>query len=108
MHPRNQLWHSGGRNWVRGCPLKGRKSSVLQGSRGPPLPHLAASGVHALLSLHPQELLTKAKLVVVLGALYPDHTHTHTEHCLGLRVPPYRKDTDESGGVEKTATSRDG
>ena len=54
------------------------------------------------------------------GALHPDHhhhhhnTHTHTpthpptHHCLGLCVPPYRKDTVESGCVEKTATSRDG
>lgn len=83
MGPRNQCPHRCGRNWVRGCPLKGRKSSVLPGSRAPALSHLAASGIRALLSLHPQELLTKAKLVAVLGALHPDHTHTALSHLTG-------------------------
>lgn len=90
--PRSQLWHSRGRNRVRGCPPKGRESSDLQGSRAPAHSHLAASGVHTLLPLHPQELTTEPELVVVLGALQQT---THTQRALFRSA--YRKDTDESG-----------
>lgn len=75
-----------------GLPPKGRESSDLQGSRAPARSHLAASGIRALLPLHPQELTTEPELVVVLGALQ-QATHTHR----ALFRSASRKDTDESG-----------
>ena len=65
-----------------GLPPKGRESSDLQGSRAPARSHLAASGIRALLPLHPQELTTEPELVVVLGALQQaTHTQSIVQVC---------------------------